>query len=98
MATTKRMPTELELDSRQRLPMGKLVHAGQHRFRVTPLEGGDYLLSPVASISERELAMLRSPHALASLQKGIDQAARGEGTVYPAGHFGQLAAQDDEDE
>jgi hypothetical protein len=95
-----RAPMEVELDSRHRLPMAKVVHTGQHRFRVTPLRGGDFLLSPVESISARELAMLRNPEALASLQEGVRQAAEGETTRYDPGHFQRLAEElgpDDED-
>lgn len=91
---------EVELDSRHRLPMGRVVSAGQHRFRVTPLAGGDFLVSPVVSVSERELAVLRSPERLASLQEGLDQAAKGDVVRYGAGHFTKLAEEigpDDED-
>lgn len=84
-------PMEVELDSRHRLPMAKVVHTGQHRFRITPLPGGDFLLSPVESVSARELAMLRNPEALASLQEGVRQAAQGATTCYPPGHFERLA-------
>lgn len=88
---TNGAPLELELDSRQRLPMAKVIHAGQHRFRVTPLAGGDFLLSPVESISARELAMLRNPESLASLQEGVRQAAEGNTKVFAPGHFQRLA-------
>lgn len=82
---------EVELDSRHRLPMAKVVDAGQHRFRVTRLPGGDFLLSPVVSVSERELAVLRSPETLASLREGLDQAAKGDVVRHGPGHFTKLA-------
>lgn len=54
-------PLEVELDSRQRLPLGRIVQPHQQRFRVSVLASGEYLLTPVVSIPERELAMLRNP-------------------------------------
>lgn len=71
--------------------MARVVRGSQHRFRIMPLPGGDYLISPVVSISERELAVLRSPETLASLQKGLDQAAQGDVVRYSPGHFTKLA-------
>ena len=92
---------EVEADSRNRVPLGRLIGAGQRRFRATKTESGDIVLTPMALVSERELAMLRNPEALASLEKGIGQATRGEGTRYPADHFAKLAEElgedDDED-
>jgi len=88
---TTASPIEVELDSRQRLPMARLVKGSQHRFRVVPLPGGDYLVSPVVSVSERELAVLRSPETMATLQKGLEQAVQGEVVRYGPGHFTKLA-------
>lgn len=83
---------EVELDSRQRLPLARIVDDDQRRFRITRLPDGDYLLTPVVSISERELALLRNSRALESLQDGIDQAARGKVVRHGPGHFSDLAA------
>ena len=61
---------------------------------------GSLILTPMASISERELAMLRNPEALTSLKEGIDQAARGEVVRHEPGHFTRLGEElgdDDED-
>ena len=84
---------ELELDSRQRLPLARILDA-EHatRFRVTELGDGEFLLTPVVSVSERELAMLRNPEAMASLQRGIDEAAAGKVVRHGPGHFAKLAA------
>jgi len=82
---------ELEVDSRRRLPIGRLIENDQHRFRARKMLGGDILLTPVVSVSERELAVLRNPEALASLRTGLDQAAAGQGTRYERGHFEKLA-------
>jgi hypothetical protein len=82
---------EVELDSRQRLPLARIVGPTQRRFRVVRLEGGDYLVTPVVSISERELAMLQNPVVRASLDEGIQQAASGEIIRHKRGHFTRLA-------
>ncbi len=71
--------------------MSRVVHSGQHRFRIVPLDGGDFLVSPVVSVSERELAVLRNPATLASLQEGLDQVARGDVVRFEPGHFSRLA-------
>ena len=82
---------EVELDSRNRLPLARIVQDNQHRFRVTVLPSGDYLVSPVVSVSERELAMLRNPEALASLTLGFEQVAKGQITRREPGHYEALA-------
>jgi hypothetical protein len=78
---------EVELDSRQRLPLAKVVQGSQHRFRVDVQPGGELLLTPLVSISERELAMLKNPEAMASLKEGLDEAANGKVVRYGPGHF-----------
>jgi hypothetical protein len=88
---------ELELDSRQRLPLARVIQGSQHRFRVTTMPDGSLILTPMVSISERELAMLCNPEALASLREGIDQAARGEVVRYKPGYFTRLAEELDDE-
>ena len=83
---------EVELDSRQRLPLARIIHTGQRRFRVEALSSGEYLLSPVTSVSIRELAMLRNPEALSSLKIGIDQAAEQKMSRHAPGYFSKLSA------
>ena len=83
---------EVELDSRQRLPLAKMVQGIHHRYRVDLQPGGELLLTPVVSISERELAMLKNPEAMASLQKGLDEAATGNVVRHGPGHFSMQAA------
>jgi hypothetical protein len=82
---------EIELDNRQRLPLAKVPHGAVSRFRVTELPGGELLLSPVVSLSQREFEMLSNPARVASIQEGIAQAREGKVTVFPAGHFAKLA-------
>jgi hypothetical protein len=83
---------EVELDSRQRLPLAKVIQGSQHRFRVDVQPGGELLLTPLVSISERELAMLKNPEAMASLKEGLDEAAEGKVVRYGPGHFSKEVA------
>lgn len=93
MTPSQQNTIEVELDSRQRLPLARIVKGGHRRFRVADLGNGEYLISPVVSISERELAMLRSQEAMTSLAEGIRQAAEGTVTRREPGYYEALAAQ-----
>jgi hypothetical protein len=88
---------EVELDSRQRLPLAKVVQGSQHRFRVEVQPGGELLLTPLVSISERELAMLKNPEAMASLKVGLDEAAEGKVVHKGPGYFSKRAAEHGEE-
>src|SRR5580658_1373180 len=81
---------EVELDSRQRLPLAKVVQGSQRRFRVEKLPSGEYLLTPVVSISERELAVLKDREIMDRIEEGVKQAATGEVVRYDAGFFNRL--------
>ncbi|MGH9092025.1 MAG: hypothetical protein ACRDZR_11705 [Acidimicrobiales bacterium] len=82
---------EIDVDSRHRLPLAKVVEPRQTRFRIRLLPSGEYLLTPVVSISERELAMLRNAEATERLRHGIDEVAVGKVVHYEPGHFSALA-------
>lgn len=87
---------EVELDSRQRLPLAKVIRGSQHRFRVEIQPGGELLLTPLVSISERELAMLKNPAAMASLREGLDEAAAGKVVRHGPGYFSKRVAEYEE--
>lgn len=89
---------EVELDSRQRLPLAKVVQASQRRFRVEKLPSGEYLLTPVVSISERELAVLKDREIMNKIEEGVRQAAAGDVVRYEVGFFSQLIENDGIDE
>ena len=82
---------EVEVDGRNRLPLGKLVQCDKQRFRVTPLDDGEILLSPVISVSVREMRVIQNPGRLASLKEGIAEAGRGDVVKFEPGHFSRLA-------
>lgn len=84
-------PIEVEVDTRGRVSIGKLAK-GRTRYRLTELEDGELLLTPVVSISERELALLRNPAQAHRLRGAIEEAEAGKLTRHAPGHFGRLAA------
>lgn len=98
--TTAEGPTiEVEMDGRQRLPLAKLFKGdAAARYRVTRLAGGELLLCPVVSLTERELAVLANPDTMAALKRGIADAEAGRVTAYPAGHFAKALADMDDGE
>jgi hypothetical protein len=82
---------EAALDARKRVSLSKALTAvngrlkkssakdtgGELRFEIHMNDAGQILLSP-QRISPHEAWLYRNPKALASLQRGIEQAARGE--------------------
>jgi len=91
------MPTnettlEVETDSRGRVPLGKII--GHHqRYRATAHEDGEILLTPIVTVSQRELNLLRNPELSAKLRASIAEAEAGKLTPYNPG-----PVEDDEDE
>ncbi|WP_218082911.1 hypothetical protein [Anthocerotibacter panamensis] len=80
-------------DSRGRLTLGQI--AKDKKYRVLVNDAGQVLLDPVVSIPERELWLWNNPEALASVQRGLQQAAEGKGRYL--GSFAQYADLEIED-
>ncbi|NJK30565.1 MAG: hypothetical protein HC851_22915 [Acaryochloris sp. RU_4_1] len=74
-------------DSRGRLSIGAVTKGKNYRVMVN--EAGQILLDPVVAIPERELWLWQNPEAIASVQRGIEQAARGD--LHEMGSFAQYA-------
>ncbi|MFM5890508.1 MAG: hypothetical protein ACKPFD_15060 [Dolichospermum sp.] len=77
-------------DKRGRLTL--VVEAKSKEYRVMKNPFGQILLDPVdpvVNISERELWLWKNPEAMASLQKGIQEAAAGE--LNDLGSFAEYA-------
>lgn len=82
-------------DSAGRILIGK--ENKDKLFAVQPQPNGDILLSPVVVRHDREAWLYENPEALASLDRALDQSARGEGQF--VGSFAQYADDPlDEDE
>jgi len=93
------MSIEIEVDERQRVSLGKVISKDVKRLRVETLANGELLVTPVVSLSQRELSVLTSPERTASISAGILDAKEGRVTRYEPGHFARLAEEmgDDDD-
>jgi hypothetical protein len=80
-------------DSRGRLSIGAIAKGKSYRVMVN--DDGQILLDPVVAIPERELWLWQNLEAIASVQKGIQQAADGE--LHDMGSFSQYAEAEVED-
>ncbi len=95
MATTDfRRAGEVELDARRRLSLGKAGKREHTRYLVEENDEGEIRLIPVVSVPARELFVWNNPELLASLRRGLEDAAAGR-VVY-RGSFSRYA--DDEDD
>lgn len=84
---------EIDVDERRRVSLGKLLGDDVTRLRVETLPTGELLLTPVVSLSIRELSVLADPARLASIKAGIDEVAEGKVRRYEPGHFGALTTE-----
>lgn len=89
--------SEVEVDARGRISIGKLAR-GRDRFRVTVLDDGELLLTPVVSVSERELALLANPERAERLRQAIAHAEAGELKSFGPGYFTRLVGADVDDD
>ncbi len=89
------------LDDRNRLILTKAVEAlraqfgdaaSELRFTIHKNKAGQVLLSPATSVPLHEAWLFKNPAALASVRRGLEQAAAGE--LVDRGSFAQYA--DDE--
>jgi hypothetical protein len=75
------------IDKRGRLTLG--VEAKSKQYRVMKNQFGQILLDPVVNIPEHELWLWKNPEAMASLKKGMQEAAAGE--LHDLGSFAECA-------
>jgi hypothetical protein len=87
--------TEVELDSRQRAPLAKVLPNGaNNRYRVQRLEDGTIVMTPVVSLTERELAVLARPELVESIRKGIAEVKGGRVSRHEPGYFAKILAEE----
>lgn len=84
--------TQVRPDAKGRITLGKLAD-GVSSFRVLEQPGGAYLLEPMVEIPARENWLFKNKSALASVQKGLSQSAKGE--VRSRGSFAKFANEKD---
>lgn len=78
-------------DARGRIALGR--ECRDETYAIVREANGDIILSPVVAMHEREAWLYANPEALASLRRGLEQAAAGD--LHDLGSF---AAYADEDE
>jgi predicted transcriptional regulator len=81
---------ELDVDERQRVSLGKVIGKDVKRVRVDEMADGAIMLTPVISLSERELSVLANPERVASIKAGILEAKEGRIVRHEAGHWEKL--------
>ena len=81
----------LRPDSKGRITLGKLAE-GVSSFRAQQMEDGSIVLHPYAEIPAREHWIFKNPEALASLNRGLADAAAGR--VHDLGDFSKYADDD----
>ena len=85
---------EATVDGRRRLTLGQ---AAKHdRYLVQVRNDGDILLTPLVSVPARELDLWNDPELLASVTRGLQQAAAGE--LHDLGDFTQFAEEAEDGE
>jgi hypothetical protein len=83
----------VEPDCRGRFSIGAIAKSKSYRVQVN--DAGQILLDPVVAIPERELWLWQNPEAIASVQRGLEQAIAGE--IHDLGSFTQYADAEMED-
>jgi hypothetical protein len=87
-----RLVEEIDADNLGVINLGQTAKA--QRYRVLVNDSGQILLDPIP-VLEREQWLWENPQALASVQRGLEQAARGE--QISLGSFARYADLDIED-
>ena len=67
----------VSLDSRKRAPLGKLLQGNSTNLFNAELVDGKIVLEPMRAVPEREVWLYKNPKALASVKRGLKDAAQG---------------------
>jgi len=71
----------LTIDSRKRIPLGKVLQDKNVTLFDARLEAGKIILEPMRAVPDREAWLYKNPKAFASVMKGLKDSA--EGRVRP---------------
>ncbi|MBF0387071.1 MAG: hypothetical protein HQL20_04360 [Candidatus Omnitrophica bacterium] len=72
----------LTIDSRKRIPLGKVLPDNDVTLFEATVEGGRIILEPMRAVPEREAWLYKNPKALASVMKGLKDSAGGRVKTY----------------
>ena len=67
----------ISLDSRKRVPLGRLLEGISTDLFNAEVIDGKIVLEPMRAIAERESWLYKNPEALASVRRGLKDAAEG---------------------
>lgn len=68
----------IALDSRKRVPLGKLLKRISAKLFNAEVVEGKIILEPMTAVPEREAWLYKNPEALASVKRGLKDAAEGK--------------------
>ena len=68
----------IALDSRKRIPLGRLLKGASTSLFNAEVIDGKIILEPMKAIPEREEWLYRNPEALASVKRGLKDAVEGK--------------------
>ena len=88
---TKSAKFTVRPDAKGRITLGALAK-GVSSFRVQQEKGGKIVLEPFVEIPAHEHWILKNPDALAKLERGLRQTAKGQ--THDLGDFSQYANDD----
>ena len=88
----RQVKSSTSADERGRVNIGS--EAGKKDYAVHTNGKGQFLLTPVVHIPEYEAWLFKNPAALASVQEGLRQSARGEGEVMDFSQYLDLEIED----
>jgi hypothetical protein len=74
----------LLLDSRKRVPLGRLLTNGSASMFEASIVDGKIILEPMRAVPAREAWLYKNPKALASVLKGLKEAGEGKLRPYSA--------------
>ena len=72
----------LTLDSRKRLPLGKVLTDRKVTLFDARIEGGKIILEPMRAVPDREAWLYKNPKAFASVTRGLKDSAEGKVNLY----------------
>ncbi|MFH0753199.1 MAG: hypothetical protein V2A70_01385 [Candidatus Omnitrophota bacterium] len=72
----------LTIDSRKRIPLGKVLPDNDVTLFDVKVEGGRIILEPMRAVPDSEAWLYKNPKALDSVMKGLKDSAQGRVKTY----------------
>ncbi|MBF0511324.1 MAG: hypothetical protein HQL13_03250 [Candidatus Omnitrophica bacterium] len=72
----------LTIDSRKRIPLGKVLLGKDVTLFDAKVEGGRIILEPMRAVPEREAWLYKNPKALDSVMRGLKDSSEGRVKTY----------------